>query len=222
MSSNLTNLASIEPVVRFFRANRWARALLSGVSVVLLGAAVAMLSYPVWTNYEANRRQQALDREFASPEIRDDYVAGAVSEGDPLTRIKISAIGVETIVVEGTGASALKAGAGHYPASPLPCEDGNVAIAGHRTTYGKPFANIDRLEVGDTVVLTTPIGSCTYEVTKIGADAPYKIIKPTDFSVVENTPGDPMVTLTSCHPKGSARERIIVQAKLVSQQSEPA
>jgi sortase A len=216
MTSTLT---SITPIVRFFRANRWARATLSVASLGLLVAAVAMLSYPLYTNYESSRRQARLDREFASPELRDTYVAGAVDEGDPLTRIKIPAIDVDTIVVEGTGASALKAGAGHYPGSPLPCEDGNVAIAGHRTTYGRPFANIDRLAVGDQVVLETPIGSCAYEVVQVGQDTPYKIIPPTDLSVVENTPGAPMVTLTSCHPKGSARERIIVQAKLVNQQA---
>jgi len=217
-----TNLSSIQPVVRFLRANRWARATLSAVSLGLLVAAVGMLSYPLYTNYDADRRQSRLDREFASPANRDEYVAGSVAEGDPLTRIKIPAIDVDTIVVEGTGASALKAGAGHYPTSPLPCEDGNVAIAGHRTTYGKPFANIDRLAVGDEVILQTPIGSCSYEVVHIGPDTAYKIIAPTDFSVVENTPGDPTLTLTSCHPKGSARQRIIVQAKLVSQQTEAA
>jgi sortase A len=217
-----TTLAPIEPAIRFLRANRWARGTLSVVSLGLLVAAVAMLSYPLYTNYESSRRQARLDREFASPDLRDDYVAGAVVEGDPLTRIKIPALDVDTIVVEGTGASALKAGAGHYPASPLPCEDGNVAIAGHRTTYGRPFANIDRLAVGDQVILQTPIGSCTYEVFQIGPDAPFRIVVPTDFSVVENSPGDPKVTLTSCHPKGSARQRIIVQAKLVAQQPEPA
>ncbi len=60
----------------------------------------------------------------------------------------------------------MRAGAGHYPDTPLPCEDGNVGIAGHRTTYGKPFANLDQLGPGDTIILETPIGSCTYEVTK--------------------------------------------------------
>ena len=61
----------------------------------------------------------------------------------------IPALNVDTVVVEGTGATALRAGAGHYPNTPLPGEEGNVAIAGHRTTYGKPFANLDRLAVGD-------------------------------------------------------------------------
>src|SRR5207248_3367813 len=109
-------------------------------------------------------------------------------------------------VVEGTSASALKAGAGHYPQTPLPCDAGNVAIAGHRTTYGKPFANLDRLAPGDTVVLETPIGSCTYEVEK----APFAV-SPNDFTVIANDPARRTLTLTTCHPKGSASQRLIVK-----------
>ena len=86
--------------------------------------------------------------------------------------------------MEGTSASALRAGAGHYPQTPLPCEGGNVAIAGHRTTYGKPFANVDRLAKGDVIVLETPVGSCTYEVDKAAF-----AVEPNDFSVIANDPG---------------------------------
>src|SRR5688572_27601620 len=174
----------MDPLIRFLRQNRWARQALSAGSGGLLLAAVVMLSYPVYTNLESSRRQAGLDREFATPELKQDYEARTVAEGDPLTRIRIPAIDVDTVVVEGTSPSALRAGAGHYPSTPLPCEDGNVAIAGHRTTYGKPFANVDRLNVGDEIVLITPVGSCTYEVFGIGQGTAYKIIPPTDFSVV--------------------------------------
>ena len=85
-------------------------------------------------------------------------------------------------------------------------EQGNVAIAGHRTTYGKPFANVDRLKAGDVVVLETPIGACTYTVSR----APF-IVAPDDFSVIDPT-RDRELTLTSCHPKGSAAHRIIIRA----------
>jgi sortase A len=85
---------------------------------------------------------------------------------------------------------------------------GNGAIAGHRTTYGRPFHNLDLLKPGDDVILTTPIGSCTYEVVK----QPF-IVAPTDLSVVAPTP-DALLTLTTCHPKGSAAKRLVVQAAL--------
>src|SRR5262249_47746381 len=98
-----------------------------------------------------------------------------------------------------------RAGAGPYPQTPLPCEVGNVSIAGHRTTYGKPFNNLDRLKVGDTIELTTPVGGCVYQVAK----APYPV-DPNDMTVLDAT-GDRSVTLTTCNPKGSAAQRLIIK-----------
>jgi sortase A len=185
------------------------------VSLVLL--AVALLGFPLYTNVVQGREQDRLNRQYASPELKHKYQTRALNEGDALTRIKISKLGVDTIVVEGTGASALRAGAGHYPQTPLPCESGNVAIAGHRTTYGKPFANIDRLAKGDVIVLETPVGSCTYEVDK----APF-VVDPTDFSVITNDPAKKTLTLTTCHPKGSASKRLVVKATFTKAEQQPA
>lgn len=207
----------MEPVVRFLRANRWARIGLSVACVVLFVGAVGMLAYPFYTNIVTDRLQQRLTRELASPKLEQTYRAKSLEVGDALTRIKIPAIGVDTVVVEGTSASALKAGAGHYPSTPLPCEQGNVGIAGHRTTYGKPFSNVDQLRAGDQIILTTPIGTCVYEVS-----GPPTIHRPDDWTVVANDPSTSTLTLTSCHPKGSARQRIVIKAKLAQGASSPA
>jgi sortase A len=153
------------------------------------------------------RVQQRLDRQLASPTLQQAYKSRSIGTGDALTRIKIPAIHVDVVVVEGTTQSALRAGAGHYPQTPLPCEPGNVAIAGHRTTYGKPFTNLDLLHPGDAIILETPVGKCTYKVTRT------EIVLPTDTHVVDPTPV-PMLTLTTCHPKGSARQRLVVHAQL--------
>lgn len=198
-------------VIDTLRRRRWARWTLSGASLAMVVAAIAMLGYPFYTNLYQARVQQRLDRELVSPELEQAYRAKTVGTGDALTRIKIDAIGVDVVVVEGTTMSALRAGAGHYPQTPLPCEAGNVAIAGHRTTYGKPFHNLDLLKPGDTIVLETPIGSCTYRMVK-----PPFIVTPQDTSVVAPTP-TATLTLTTCHPKGSARQRLIVQAELVGE-----
>jgi sortase A len=178
---------------------------------------VGVLGYTVYTNVYRDRVQSRLDREIASPELKQAYQQRKLGDGDPLTRIKIPSIGVDTVVVEGTSASALRAGAGHYPATPLPCENGNVGIAGHRTTYGKPFNQLDRLKAGDVVILETPIGTCTYEIT-----VEPRVILPTDLSVVANDVTRQMLTLTTCHPKGSAARRLYVQAKLVEGAAQPA
>ena len=203
--------AAGDPLSGFLRRHRWARSGLSVVSVGLLVAAVAMFGYPFYTNLYQRRVQQQLENELVSPELEQAFRARRVATGDALTRIQIPDIDVDVVVVEGTTASALRAGAGHYPQTPLPCEPGNVAIAGHRTTYGRPFHNLDRLDVGDVITLITPIGSCTYRVSR----EPF-VVTPKDFSVLAPT-SMPSLTLTTCHPKGSARQRLIVRAEMQGQ-----
>jgi len=200
----------VERLVLALKRRKGARLTLSVLSVALLLLAAGMVGYPFYTNVYQDRLQSQLDRQLASPDLREAYLNRQVAEGDSLTRIKIPKIGVDTVVVEGTTASALRAGAGHYPSTPLPCEVGNVAIAGHRTTYGRPFHDLDRLAAGDRITLETPIGSCTYEVERSW------VTVPTDVGVVANTPDQARLTLTTCHPKGSARQRLIVRATMVS------
>jgi sortase A len=192
------------------RARPVARLMLSGVSVLLAVLGVGMLAYPFATNLYQGRLQTQLAIEFDRPQLKAAYTEGEVAIGDPLTRIVIPAIGVKTLVVEGTTESALRAGAGHYVNTPLPGEAGNVAIAGHRTTYGKPFADLDRLKPGDEILLETPLGTHTYKVSR----DPF-VVENTDWSVISQTP-TPSLTLTACHPKGSARQRIVVKADMVA------
>lgn len=167
-----------------------------------------------WSNFfsdmQTNRIQSDLDSRFAQAMASEKTLLG---EGDPLTRLQIPKLGLDTLVVEGTSTSALKAGAGHYPSTPLPGRPGNVGIAGHRTTYGRPFNKVEQLRPKDRIILTTPKGRHIYEVTR----DPW-VTHPRDWSVVEPTP-EAVLTLTTCHPKGSDRKRLIVRAKLIK--SEP-
>ena len=182
---------------------------LTALAAVLALGGVALIAYPFVTDLWAGRIQTTLREEFAtSAEV---YRAGDVAVGKALTRIEIPAIDLDTIVVEGTTPAALRAGAGHYPKTALPGEPGNVAIAGHRTTYGRPFNRMDDLVPGDKITLTTPIGKHTYEVTR----KPW-VVSPTDWSPVDSyEQGGSFLTLTSCHPEGSAAYRIIVRAELI-------
>ena len=193
-------------LLNFFRTRPWAKRAVSVLSALLLVAGVAMLAYPFATNLYQNRLQDKLSKQLASPLLKQKYRNRSVGVGDSLTRIKMPAIHVDVVVVEGITPTALRAGAGHYPQTPLPCEKGNVAIAGHRTTYGKPFADLDQLRAGDQIELDTPIGGCVYQLKK----GPF-IVDKADLSVLDQTPNQTL-TLTSCHPKGSAAKRIIVQA----------
>ena len=128
-------------------------------------------------------------------------------EGDPLGRIRIPEIGVSDVFVEGTNAPDLRRGPGHYPATPLPGQRGTVAIAGHRTTYGAPFHDVDKLRRGDRIELDMPYGRFTYRVERL------KIVEPTAVDVTDPVGYDRLV-LSACHPLYSAAQRIIVFARL--------
>lgn len=196
-------------LIDLLRTRPWLRRLLSGLSVLLLLGGVGLVGYPFATNMWQGRIQTRLDDQIVSPELQQAYKERKIETGDSLTRIKIPALGLDTVVVEGITPSALRAGAGHYPQTPLPCEGGNVSIAGHRTTYGRPFGNVDELKPGDTIELTTPIGGCVYQVSR----GPF-VVAPSELSVIEPT-GERSLTLTTCHPKGSAAQRLIIRATWV-------
>lgn len=188
---------------------RTIRRSLTALAVVFALGGTALIAYPFATDLWAERIQNGLTVEFASSARA--YQAGTIEVGKPLTRMEIPKLDVDVIVIEGTTPAALHAGAGHYPETPLPGELGNVAIAGHRTTYGRPFNRMDELEPGDEIILTTPIGKHTYEV----AGKPW-VVDPSNWApIFEFKKGGSFLTLTSCHPEGSAAYRIIVRAELV-------
>jgi sortase A len=132
--------------------------------------------------------------------------------GEPMAQIRIPRIAVDSIVVQGVGRDDLRKGPGHYPDSPQPGQEGNAAIAGHRTTYGAPFGNLDQLEDGDRIFVRTFQGDFTYKVHQAGL-----VVKPTDVQVLDpdRRPGfEATLTLTTCNPKYSAAQRLVVKAVL--------
>jgi sortase A len=116
-------------------------------------------------------------------------------------------------VVEGVDLSLLERGPGHYPTSAAPGQDGNFAIAGHRTTYARPFYNLDKLRDGDRVhVIDRDRREWVYEFRE------QQIVYPTDTWVIDPDPlqtGAPTLTLTTCHPRFSAAQRLVAFFELV-------
>lgn len=118
------------------------------------------------------------------------------------------------LVVEGVGVEDLQRGPGHYPATAGPGEQGNFAVAGHRTTYRAPFYHLDKLALGDEVRVMDRSG--TTFVYRVVAQ---RVVTPTDTSVLDADPlgtGIPLLTLTTCEPRFSAAQRLIVFAELVT------
>lgn len=148
--------------------------------------------------------------------------AGAVPEGEAVALLGFSRPGGTAApvaagwvaVVEGTSAGALRRGPGHYPASALPGAGGNFAVAGHRTTYGAPFGDLAELRAGDRVHAVGLDGvQHDYRVVRL------QVVDPTETWVVGQDPlgtGRPTLTLTTCHPRYSAAQRLVVFATLVA------
>ncbi len=156
--------------------------------------------------------------ETASPPLPPPPAAGHAPASGPAAAaepalafdnvtIRIPTIGVDQAVVEGVGRADLKVGPGHYPGTALPGHTGNMVISGHRTTYTRPFHDVDLLAPGDPIIIDVPSGSFRYVVER------QYVVEATDLSPLLATE-EATLTLTTCTPKGSARKRLVVVARL--------
>src|SRR5436309_2819152 len=94
--------------------------------------------------------------------------------GQKIGEIDIPKIGLVHDIFQGFELTQIDFGPGHWPGSPLPGQPGNVVFAGHRVTHSHPFLDLDKMAVGDKIILKTPSGEFTYEMTE------QDIVKPTD------------------------------------------
>lgn len=145
--------------------------------------------------------------ETAAPTTTPPVIAAPVPQGSAVAVLRIPKISITKAVVSGTSVTDLKKGPGHYIGTPLPGQPGNAAIAGHRTTYGAPFGRLDELAIGDEMDVTTRQGTFVYRVKS------KQIVSPQQNSVLAPTT-DNRLTLTTCHPRYSDAQRLIVVAEL--------
>ena len=124
----------------------------------------------------------------------------------PVGLLSIPKIGLLDAIVEGVGEAQLEQGPGHYPGTALPGEAGNVGVAGHRTTYAHPFYNLNVLAPGDNIYILTAQGLFQYTVS--GS----QVVVPTDVAVLASSVGKSTLTLTTCNPRYSAAQRLVVTA----------
>lgn len=177
------------------------------------------VAWLLWgTGLETQRAQDRLRSAFEEtietrpPPSVDQEV---ILPGRAYAQIEIPSIGVNFIVVEGTGYGSLKEGPGHYPATADPWDErGRVGIAGHRTTYLHPFLELDKVALGTQILLRTEFGTYTYEVTR------NFIIPAAGSGRVLQQAGPPSLVLTTCHPRYSSAERLIVTATLADSEAQ--
>jgi sortase A len=150
------------------------------------------------------------DTDTAKPEPVHEPSQDKVSDGEVLGRVEIERLNLSSVVREGVDAGTLNGSVGHVPSTALPGHPGNVALAAHRDTLFRPLKDIKQ---DDLITFQSPLETFTYRVDHT------RIVKPTDVSVLRSE-GHDMLTLITCYPfyyVGSAPERFIVQARLISQ-----
>jgi len=225
--------SSRRPRARARRGLRWLSGVLLAAGTLAIADVVVTLAwqepvsaiYGLLSQQRLDGRLRQLERSFrdegAAPVLRrlpDDarrlaFLARTqrrrTRPGDPIGRLRIARIGIDMVMVDGTAASPLRKGPGHYPGTAWPGLRGTVAIAGHRTTYMAPFRDLDELRRGDPIVLAMPYGRFTYRVERT------RIVAPTAVEVVRDV-GHEQVVLTACHPLYSAKQRLVVFARLTS------
>ena len=204
-----------------------------GIGWVLVVSGAVVLLYVVYllwfTGFETERSQRELSDSWALT-VPDTAVEGGsdvepedeeLELGEAMAALWFERDGERIVnddvlyVVNGASLDLLRAGPGHYPLSDRPGGAGNLAIAGHRTTYGAPFWSLDVLTEGDTIHVVDRQGR-----EWVYAYREQQIVAPTDVWVIGEDPlasGEPTITLTTCHPRGSAAQRLIAWGELLDE-----
>lgn len=200
--------------VRSSRRPGWALRMLGKVFLTAAFILAAYIAWLLWgtgfyTSQQQGSLRQGLESRIAAVARDPNYRPRAVPAGGAYAILEIPSIEVDMVVVQGTDVMDLKKGPGHYQTSADPWEEkGRVAIAGHRTTYGAPFWDLDKVRPRDQIMLATERGTFQYVVTNS------REVLPGATDVLRST-DQPSLILTTCSPKFSAARRLIVFAERV-------
>ena len=207
--------------------------LVIGLGVLAWAATVYLWKDPfttAYTAYEQRRLESNLEEQFENwrpkrqpvsrptkpgPLPHDDVSREAkryrlaMDDGDAIAKLSVPRLDLDVVVVNGTSVGDLRRGPGRHEDTFMPGEGELVYVAGHRTTYGAPFSEINELEPGDSITLELPYGTVEYRVTR------HRIVDDNDLSVLESN-GLEQLVLQACHPRFFASQRYLVYARPVS------
>jgi sortase (surface protein transpeptidase) len=218
----------------------WQR-LARGVGELLVTAGLVVLLFVVYEVYVTDllndrRQDQLSDQIHQTWDAEPAPTVGtpvAPPVGEPLAVLHVPRLGEDwaRVVLEGTSEDQLRQGPGHYVGTAMPGQRGNLALAGHRVGKGSPFLDADQLRPGDPIVVETADAWFVYRVLGDPATGDFagdpsgipgqQVVAPSDVDVIAPVPDavgaaptGSYLTLTTCHPKFSARQRLIVHAVL--------
>lgn len=180
-----------------------------GASCLLWVGATSLsaIVYQVEQSASLERLGQVLHRPEA--DLVANVVKTTLEAGAPIGRLEIPRIGLTAVVAEGDDEKTLTLAVGHLPDTPLPWQEGNSALAGHRDSFFRPLRHI---QVGDNIHLTTSRGTLRYRVTR------HTVVDPAELWVLNASP-TAALTLITCYPfdyVGPAPRRFIVHAERMS------
>lgn len=165
---------------------------------------------------EVNANEQQIKEDaIVDQTVENEYIINnepdlsKVFEGKKISGlVEIPKINVSAAILEGTDDSALKYAVGHYPGLGEIGQPGNYVLLGHRNyVYGHFFRNLDKLEVGDEVIITKESETYTYVIHESF------VVKPEDVWVLEQTE-ESIITMITCTPMGTYENRLIVRGTL--------
>ncbi len=171
------------------------------------------------TNREQGDLRQKLAQEWAVPAPTKRGAPLPVPKppaiGQALGVIEIPKIDLKKVIVQGANPEELALGPGHIPSTVMPGQPGTFAVSGHRTTHGRPFYRLNELAKGDTITIVTRYAIYTYKVSH------FQVVAPTAVEVLDTVLGangkaKAQIVLTTCNPRFSAAQRLIVFGDLSS------
>lgn len=197
------------------------RTVIRGMGELCITAGLILMLFVTYELWGTGRYTQGAQDRLGDEMLKNWRASQVTTEkvrlGKGLAMIRVPRFGKDYrfVVIEGVGRDDLRKGPGHYPGTALPGQVGNFVISGHRTTYSAPFNRLGELDRGDRILIDTRDRQFVYTVTD------RRIVKPSATEVTASVPFHPkrrpterLITLTTCHPKYSAAERMIVFGEL--------
>ena len=198
------------------RILRWierALVMLGSVCLMWVGA-ISMHAVNYQVEQNARLAQIGPSADLVAVDRSRDVVASPAESQVPIGRLEIPRVGLSAVVMEGDDENTLRVAVGHLPDTPLPWQDGNAALAGHRDTFFRPLR---RVRTGDEIRLVTPRGTFRYRAAR------QVVVEPHELWVLDPSPAAAL-TLITCYPfdfVGPAPRRFVVHAERIVETSEP-
>lgn len=178
---------------------------------LLIAFGACIICGVLYLNYTTSKINKQMVEEYRQSIENDEIKNDEYNLGDVIGVLNISKIDLEVAIKRGIDNEILKDAVGHFENTSMPGEYGNFAIAGHRAyTSNKFFSNLDELQIGDEINVSSGEKNYTYKVNDI------EVVTPDKVEVVDSTDKSKKeITLVTCTPKYIGSHRLVVKGEYV-------